>query len=225
VINLNSGSKIQAYIPKPPKKTVVGIIFLVDPKLGFGSASSRGLAEELSAQAEFLVLCPDLTMYREAEGGVSPDQAAAMIHEAQGEIEDSVNELKRRGALRIGIVGFGQAANLAITCTAKSGIFLASCLFCGDVNIGYLSSVETPVLGVFCGNDESVPTSRAAAIGSALKTLSSKGVPTRLKLFEDQTPDFVEAESPATEAAVDEMCDFFSEFLDVADSEEWRIGA
>ena len=159
-----------------------------------------------------------------------------------------MRELLASGAHRLGVLGLGRGANLALRCVSSSSSpapgsispesaaadaaatskpeassfsFTACVIVCPgpEVEPDMCTRIEVPTLCVLAGQDACLPKASALSLAQHLKGAAQ---PTSLRNYPGQERGFVDsADTPAGAAAVDDARKWFAEHLGL--KEDWRI--
>ena len=217
IITLPS-SRVQATVSKPAHETTEGALVLCDgPAEVFNSPQMRRVADAMAAKGNLLVFVLDMSSSLSTEKVEASTQTTLILEEA-------VHELRKQGARRIGLCGFGMAADVVISVAVQQrvGDFAAAAVVgpTSGADPSALTGLKIPLVLVLAGRDDELPKQNAADM---VLGLSAAPVSSRVRSYRDQRRGFVDKEAtPAGGAAISDIVDWFRVHLPPL--ENWRVG-
>jgi carboxymethylenebutenolidase len=219
VIPGTTGPDVRAYVAEPEGSGPFPVVIMVHEFWGL----TEDIAEkaDLLAEEGYIVVAPDV--FRGGNTGWIPSAIYQVSTTPNEEILDDmdavvawVETLDEADTDSVAIVGFCFGGRVAVLYSLHDPTLQATVTFYGNVvaDPGRLAALQGPVLGIFGGDDVSIPLDDVDAFDAALE---EAGVVHEVTVYEGQGHAFVESvEGIAAGGAQGEAWTQMVDFLDAA---------
>jgi len=189
----NGGPNVRAYVAQPQGDGPFPVVIMIHEFYGLNESivgKAKGLAEE-----GYLVVAPDT--FRGSTTGWIPRAIYQVVTNNTDQVNQDLDavvawiEAQPNAALKqVGIVGFCYGGRTSLTYSLHNDQLAATVIFYGspETDPTILRALPGPVLGIFGGADNSIPSEDVRAFDAAL---DQAGIPNEITIYEGQPHAFV----------------------------------
>ncbi len=191
----NNGPDIRAYVAKPKGAGPFPTVIMIHEFFGL-NASVTGKAD-LLAQDGYLVIAPDT--FRGVSTAWIPRAIYQVATTKPENVTTDLDSVYRWleaqpdvDVQRIAILGFCYGGRTSLAYSLHNPKLVATVIFYGapETDPEVLKALPGPVLGIFGGQDQSIPLKEVELFDTAL---SSANIPHEISIYDDQPHAFVES--------------------------------
>ena len=168
------GETVRAYLTHPPNSFGMPGIVLIHEMWGLNE-QIMGVADSLS-RLGYVVIAPDLFRGKlGADPGLAQDMMRALNEDRAVAIVTGaiafLRHLDRASGRPIATVGFGMGGRISLAMALRGADVQSTVIFYGGVETAReaLAPIKAPLLGIFGGNDRTVPVGDVKKFEAALK--------------------------------------------------------
>lgn len=185
--------ELYAYVARPEGSGPFPTVIMIHEFYGL-NATITGLADGL-AQEGYLVVAPDA--FRGSTTAWVPRAIFQVVTQDQAQVNQDLDAVYRWlethpdvDPTRVGILGFCYGGRAALQYSLHNNRLAATVIFYGSpvTDPDVLTNLPGPVLGIFGGRDNSIPTQQ---VYDFKRALDEAGIPNDVLIYDDQPHAFI----------------------------------